>query len=78
LCYIVLHYEHIVERTIISLHPNLIAGRAIDQLGRDAHPIAIGLQTTLQHILNPEFARDLADIHGLALVDLGRITGDDK
>ena len=73
---LILHREQVIERAIIAVRPDVIAGRGIDQLGGDADLAAVDLQAAFEDVLDAEVARDLTDIDRLALVDLGRIAGD--
>jgi len=52
------------------------SGRGFDQLRGDANPIASLAHTAFQHIANAEFAADLLDIDGVALVGEAGVSGD--
>ena len=56
-----------LERPIVAFRPDVIAGRAVDQLGRDAHPIALDLQATFEDESHTQLACDLAHVQALPL-----------
>ena len=53
------------------------SGLRVDELHGRAQALALPLEGALQHVADPEILSDLAHIHGLALVDPGRVAGDD-
>ena len=54
----------------------MLAGRGVDQLSVDSHPITRPLNTAFQDIANPQFLADLLHLHRLALVSEARVAGD--
>ena len=52
------------------------AGRGLDQLAGDAHPVAGLAHAAFEHVAHAELAADLLDVDGLALVGEGRIARD--
>ncbi len=51
----------------ITVGPQMRAGRAIDKLRIDAHPILVTLHRTFKHITNVQFFADLVGWNVLAL-----------
>ena len=54
------------------------AGRRVDQLRADAHPVPSFANRTFEDIAHAQFAADLFHIDRLALVGEARIAGDDE
>jgi hypothetical protein len=55
----------------------MCATLGIDELGVDPDLVAVALNAALQHIVDTEILPHLAHVDGLALVDHGRIAGDE-
>ena len=70
--------EDIFERSVEAISPEMRAAAGIDQLARNAHPIAGFAHRAFEHIAHAQFAPDLLHIDGLALVRKTRIAGEDK
>src|SRR3972149_10863116 len=73
---LVLDREHVVERPIVALRPQVIAGRRLDELPGDPDPVAALSDAAFEDVPNPELASDLADIHVPALVGEARVARD--
>ena len=56
----------------------MMPGVRLDQLGRDAHPVARAPRAALEHVAHAELAPDLLHRHGAPLVGEARIAGDDE
>src|SRR5438105_10502949 len=54
------------------------AGRCVDQLPGNAHPVTALAYRAFEHITNAEFTADALHIDCLALVGEARIAGDDE
>ena len=65
---LVLHVEQVGDRLVEPLRPEMIAALGVDEL--DVHPDAVGraLDAAFEHVAHVEFAPDLFEIDGLALV----------
>src|SRR5438128_2082912 len=52
---LVLQIENVLNRTIEAVRPEMRAGRGVDELAGDAHPVAGPAHATLQHIAHAKF-----------------------
>jgi len=52
--------------------------RGVDELNIDAHAAVAALHAAFEHVADIEFASDLRNVVGLALVGEGGIAGDDE
>ena len=75
---LVLQFEDVVERAFEALRPEMRAGRGVDQLPGDAHPVAGLAHAAFQHVAHAKLAADLLHVHGPALVGEARIARDDE
>jgi len=73
---LILKLEHVFERTVEPVGPQMRAGLRLDQLRRDAHPVARFAHAAFEHVAHSQFARHLLHIDRLALVRKTRIAGD--
>src|SRR6478609_5099635 len=76
--YFVLERENIAETALEPVCPDMRAGARVDQLAGDANRSGDLADTAFQHVANTEFAPDLLDVDGPALVGKTRIAGDDE
>ena len=74
----VLQGKNVVHRPIVTLGPEMGAIIRFDQLRRDPHPARGFAHAAFEHVTHAEFAADLLDVDRLALVDEGRVAGDDE
>jgi hypothetical protein len=74
----VLQFEHVFERAVEAVGPEMRTGQGIDQLAGDAHLRSGFAHRAFEHIADAELAPDLFHVDGLALVGEARIPGDDK
>ncbi len=74
----VLEVEHILDRAVELLRPEMRTGDAVDQLRRDPQPVAGAPHAAFEHVADAEVLRDLAHVDGAALVDEGGIAGDHR
>src|SRR3981189_2714364 len=72
----ILQSEDIAEVTFKSIGPKVRPGRGINQLADDADFSRCLAYTAFKHVADAEFAPDLLDIAGFALVSKTRIAGD--
>ena len=72
----ILQLEHILQRAVEFVRPEMGARRGIDQLAGDADAVAGLAHAAFEHVAHAQFARDLLDIDRLALVDEARIARD--
>ena len=70
--------ENIFKIAVVALSPNVPIGFCVDQLNGDADAIAGLSHASLQHVFDPEFARDVLHLYRLALVHEGRVARDDE
>ena len=75
---LVLQAEYILELAFEPVRPDMGAARGLDQLTGNADPVAGPADAALEHIAHAEFAADLLDVDGFALVGEGRIARDDE
>ena len=73
---LILQVENVVQRAVEPVGPEMRAGLRFDQLRGDAQAIARLAHAAFQHIAHAEFAPDLPDVDGPALVDEARIARD--
>ena len=59
---LVLKLEHVFQRAVEAVGPQMRAGFGIDQLPGDAHPVAALAHRAFEHIAHAEFAPDLLHI----------------
>ena len=74
----ILQIENIFEGTLEFFRPDVISRRAFDELAVDAHSVRRPAHAAFEHITDTQLLRDLADVHGVALVGEGGIAGDDE
>ena len=58
-CDIALQQKDVAQLAVIRLCPNVLVGRAINQLSGDAYAIFIELHRALNYSVNVQLARDL-------------------
>ena len=75
---LVLQREDVGQLAVVSLCPDMIAGRRVHKLGGDAHPLSALAHASFEHIAHPEIAPHLLHVRRLALVDERRIASDDE
>ncbi len=75
---LILQIENVVERALEVVGPDVSAGRRVDQLSGDAHPVGGFAHAALEHVAHAQFPRHLRDVERLALVGEGGVAGDDK
>ena len=63
----VLKLEHVFERAVEPVRPEVVAGCCVDQLSGDANAVADFADATLKDIAHAEFAPDLPDVGELPL-----------
>ena len=74
--HLVLQRKDIAQVTFKSISPKVRAGRGINQLAGNANFSGCLAHTSFQDVADAEFAPDLLDIDGLALVSKARIARD--
>jgi len=74
----VLKFEHVFERAIEAVGPEMRSSLGVNQLRGDAHPVPALADRAFEDIADAEFAADLLHVDRLALVGEGRIPGDDE
>jgi hypothetical protein len=62
---------------VVTVSPRVSAGRSVDELRPNAHPIAASPGATPQQVTCPQFAANLTDIYRLIPVLQNRIPRDD-
>ena len=60
--YLILQRKDVGHGAIVALRPDVAAGRAIDQLGVDAHSVLDAPHGALQNVGHAEFPRHLSQI----------------
>ena len=74
----ILQVEHVVQRAVEAIGPDMAGGFRFDQLAGDPQPGAGAAHATFQHVAHAELAAHLTHIHRTPLVGEGRIAGDDE
>ena len=75
---LVLKLEHVFQRPIEAVGPEMRTGLCNEQLPGDTHPAAAFAHAAFEDIAHAQFAADLLYVDRLALVGEARIAGDDK
>ena len=75
-CHLVLQLENVVQRAVKTVGPDVRAGRRVNQLPSDTHPVAGFAHAAFEHIAHTELLRHLLHVDRLALVGEGRVAGD--
>ena len=70
---LILEGEDIGEVPVVTVGPDVRAGRSIDQLRRDAHPIAELAHASFDNVADRQFSADLRHADGSALVNKSRV-----
>ena len=70
--------EDVFEGTVVSVCPDVVACRDINELSGNANAITCLADAALQHVANAKLAADPLDIDSLAFVGETCITGDDE
>src|SRR5438105_587443 len=65
---LVLNREHIGKVAVVTLSPEVAAGRDVVKLSRNAYALALLAHAALDHIVDTEFLGDLLQVNGFALV----------
>jgi len=74
---LVLEREDVVQVAIVALRPDMAAGGAVDQLRGDPHPAARLAHAAFDNVADLELARDLRNVHVLALEHEGGVARGD-
>ena len=74
--HLVLQLEDVLERAVEAIGPEMCAGRRVDELAGDAHPVAGLAHAAFEHVAHAELAADLLHVDGAALVGEARIARD--
>src|SRR4029078_6076180 len=74
---IVLDRENIFDLAIVSLRPQMISVRNVDELARYSKPVAHFSDTALEHGRDLQLSSDLADVFVLSLEGERRCSGRD-
>ena len=56
---LVLHREHVGEIAVVALRPEMAAGGDVDELGGDAHMVAVLAHAALDDVADAELLADL-------------------
>src|SRR5205085_7444142 len=70
--------EHIFQRAVETVGPEMRAGFGLDQLRGDAHPATALAHRPFEEVAHAEFATHPLYVYALALVRKTRIAGDDE
>src|SRR5215813_1254912 len=76
--HLILQVKYVLQGAIEAVRPNVSASCRIDELPGESHTISCLAHTPLEHVTNAEFARDLFDVDGAALVGEAGVSRDDK
>ncbi len=74
----ILQVENVFEGAVVSVCPDVITRRGINELPGDANAIARLLDAPLEYVTHPKFAPDLLDVDSFAFVGEAGIAGDDE
>ena len=75
---LVLQRENIGQLAVVSFRPDVVAGHRIQELAGDAHALSALADASLKNVTDAKLAPDLLHVHGMALVNKGRIASDDE
>jgi len=75
---LVLQVEHVFERAVEAVGPEMRAASGVDQLRRDAHTPARLADRAFENVADTQLPPDLLHVDRLAFVRKTRIAGDDK
>src|SRR5207247_1103769 len=75
---LVLDSEDVVERSVVTVRPDVGGGPRVDQLSRDANAVPGSPDTAFEDIAHSQLAPDLLHVHLLASVGKARVPGDDE
>jgi len=70
--------EHIREFPIVSLRPDVIAGKTVDELRGDANPTSNPAHAAFYHVAHAQLVRYLLNVHRFALLGECGIACDDE
>ena len=73
-----MYRKDVGEVAVITLGPNVVAGRGFDQLSSDTDAVAGFTQAAFEHVAHAQFAPDLANLDRAALVGEAGVTRDDE
>src|SRR5438105_2308839 len=73
---LVLQFENVIEGAVEAVGPDVRAASRVDQLSSDAHAVAGLADAAFEHVAHAQFARDLLQVDGAALVRKTRIARD--
>ena len=73
----VLHREHVFDLAVVTLRPQVVAGRGLDELRRYTDPVAAFAYAALEDVAHVERLAHVRHVHGLTLVGERRVARDD-
>jgi len=68
LCDFVLNLEHVLQFLIVTLGPNVITVRRLDELSCNTQPASRLTNTAFQNGFDAQFAPNFADVYGSGVV----------
>src|SRR6516162_608076 len=72
-CDLILQIEHVGQRAVEPVSPDMRAGRCFDELAGDAHPRSRLADAAFEHISDAEFLADQTNIDRTPLVGERRV-----
>src|SRR5205814_8555659 len=77
-CDLVLKLENIIESAVESVGPDMRAGRGIDQLACNSHPIRGLPHASFEHVTHAQLARRLSHVDRLPLISQASLPRDEE
>src|SRR5262249_33948058 len=76
--HLVLNCEYVLQFSIVTFRPSVHACVCIDELGRDADPVAGAADTTFKDVTDPQLARDLTNVYSSTFVGEAGVSRDNE
>jgi hypothetical protein len=74
--HLILQIEDVFDAAVEMVGPQMRAGRNIDELRRDAHPLRQLAHAAFEHVAHAQLSTDLLHVHGPSLVGEARVARD--
>ena len=75
---LILDIKDVAQLAIVSLGPDMLTRRRVDQLPCDADASSRSSNTTLKDVANPKLSSHISNIDGSTLVGKGRVSCDNE
>jgi hypothetical protein len=75
---LLLQVEHVGLLPVVTLGPKMVVCHRVNELCRHPDAVADPANAAFEHVAHPEVSRHLCHIERLALLEEGRVAGDDR